>query len=81
MRPGKRFGLSANEKSDIWSRWKSGQALHEIGRACGKPHDSVRCCLAEEFLPPLAGAPVWHSRWLSERISREGSLPARRFVK
>jgi IS30 family transposase len=33
MRPGKQFGLSAIEKSDIWSRWKAGQSLHEIGRA------------------------------------------------
>src|SRR5271157_189472 len=45
MRPGKRFGLSAIEKSDIWSRWKAGQSLHEIGRAFDKPHSSIRCLL------------------------------------
>jgi len=33
MRPGKRFGLSAIEKNEIWRRWKAGQTLHEIGRA------------------------------------------------
>ena len=33
MRPGIRFGLSAIEKSDVWSRWKAGESLHEIGRA------------------------------------------------
>ncbi len=38
MRPGKRFGLSVIEKSDMWSRWKAGQSLHEIGRAFDKPH-------------------------------------------
>ena len=26
------------EKIDIWSRWKGGQSLHEIGRAFDKPH-------------------------------------------
>jgi hypothetical protein len=31
MRPGQRFGLSAIEKRDVWSRWKAGQSLHEIG--------------------------------------------------
>jgi hypothetical protein len=38
MRPGKQFGLSAIEKSDIWSRWKAGHSLHELGRAFDKPH-------------------------------------------
>src|ERR1700675_3624380 len=45
MRPGKRFGLSAIEKSDIWCRWKAGQSLHEIGRSFDKPHSSIRCLL------------------------------------
>src|ERR1700679_1036648 len=45
MRQGKRFGLSAIEKSDIWRRWKAGETLHEIGRAFGKPHSSIRCLL------------------------------------
>jgi hypothetical protein len=45
MRQGKRFGLSAIEKSDIWRRWKAGETLHEIGRAFDKPHSSIRCLL------------------------------------
>ncbi len=45
MRPGKRFGLSVIEKSDIWRRWKAGHSLHEIGRAFDKPHSSIRCLL------------------------------------
>ena len=45
MRPGMRFGLSAVEKCDVWRRWKAGQTLHEIGRAYGKPHPSIRCVL------------------------------------
>jgi len=45
MRPGKRFGLSAIEKRDIWRSWKAGQSLHDIGRAYGKPHPSIRCVL------------------------------------
>src|ERR1700691_5118197 len=55
MRPGKRFGLSANEKSDIWSRWKAGQSLHEIGRVFDKPHSSIRCLLLPRGgIPPAA---------------------------
>src|ERR1700724_1595433 len=42
MKPGKRFGLSAVEKNEIWRRWKAGQTLHEIGRAFDKPHTSIR---------------------------------------
>ena len=55
MRPGKRFGLSAIEKSDIWSRWKAGQSLHEIGRAFDKPHNFIRCLLLPRGgIPPAA---------------------------
>jgi hypothetical protein len=55
MRPGKRFGFSAVEKSKIWSRWKAGQSLHEIGRAFDKPHSSIRCLLLPRGgIPPAA---------------------------
>jgi IS30 family transposase len=46
MKPGKRFGLSAEQKVDVWRRWKAGQTLHEIGRAFGKEHSSVRCLVS-----------------------------------
>jgi IS30 family transposase len=46
MRQGKRFGLSATQKSDLWRRWKAGQSLHEIGRAFGKSHSSIRCVVS-----------------------------------
>jgi IS30 family transposase len=46
MRLGQRFGLSAVEKSELWRRWKAGQSLHEIGRAFGKSHASIRCVVA-----------------------------------
>ena len=42
MAEGKRFGLSAMQKSELWRRWKAGQSLHEIGRAFGKEHSSIR---------------------------------------
>ena len=35
---GKRRGLSAEQKAELWKRWKAGQSLHEIGRALGKDH-------------------------------------------
>jgi len=40
-----RFGLSEVEKRDVWSRWKAGQTLHEIGRDYDKPHTSIRAVL------------------------------------
>src|ERR1700730_12516389 len=46
MKQGKRFGLSAEQKSDVWRRWKSGQTLHEIGRAFGEEHSSIRCLVS-----------------------------------
>jgi len=54
MKPGKRFGLSATEKSAIWRRWKAGESLHEIGRAFDKPHSSIRCLLLPRGgIPPV----------------------------
>jgi IS30 family transposase len=55
MRPGQRFGLSAIEKREVWSRWKAGQSLHEIGRAFDKPHSCIRSVLLPRGgIPPAA---------------------------
>jgi IS30 family transposase len=55
MRPGIRFGLSAIEKGNVWSRWKAGQSLHEIGRAFDKPHSCIRAVLLPRGgIPPAA---------------------------
>ncbi len=55
MNQGKRFGLSAAQKSDLWRRWKAGQSLHEIGRAFGKEHSSIRCLVSRYggFVPAV----------------------------
>jgi len=41
----KRSRFSLRQRTEIWSRWKSGQSWHEIGRAFGKPHSCIRCLL------------------------------------
>jgi hypothetical protein len=46
MKPGKRFGLSTEQKIGVWRRWKAGQTLHEFGRAFGKEHSSFRCLVS-----------------------------------
>ena len=47
MRQGRRYGLSAEQRTDIWSRWKAGESLHEIGRAIGKDHGSIQFLLSQ----------------------------------
>jgi IS30 family transposase len=47
MRQGRRHGLSAEQKVGIWRRWKSGESLHEIGRAFDKDHGSIQFLLAK----------------------------------
>jgi hypothetical protein len=83
MTQGMRSKVSPTERTDIWNRWKTGQSLHEIGRAHGKPHSSIRCfLLLREGIPPAARR---RSRLaltlLGERIYHEGSPLARRFVR
>jgi IS30 family transposase len=34
-------GLTASARAELWQRWKSGQSLSDIGRALGKPPNSV----------------------------------------
>ncbi len=43
----RRVKLSASQRIDMWSRWKAGQCLHEIGRAFGKDHVSIQFMLAQ----------------------------------
>ena len=47
MRQGRRYGLSAEQRTDIWRRWKAGESLHEIGRAFGKDHGSIHFLLSQ----------------------------------
>src|ERR1700686_3906868 len=42
-----RVKLSATQRNDMWSRWKTGQSLHEIGRAFGKDHVSIQFMLSQ----------------------------------
>ena len=50
-----RLGLSAIDKREIWSRWKAGETLHEIGRVYGKCHNTIRAVLLPRGgIPPLA---------------------------
>jgi len=50
-----RFGLSASEKREVWSQWKAGQSLHEIGRVFDKPHSCIRAVLLPRGgIPPAA---------------------------
>ena len=50
----RRGRLSATQKADLWSRWKAGQSLHEIGRALGKDHVVIHFLLARHggMAPP-----------------------------
>src|ERR1700761_6002975 len=54
MRQGRRYGLSAEQKTDIWRRWKAGESLHEIGRAFDKDHGSIQFLLSQHggIAPP-----------------------------
>jgi hypothetical protein len=61
----------------MWGRWKSGQSLHEIGRALGKSHVVIQFLLARHggIAPPVRR----RSRLaltLGEREDSPAELPA-----
>ena len=47
MAQGKRNRLSAEQRADMWRRWKAGESLHEIGHALGKDHGSIHFLLSQ----------------------------------
>src|ERR1700723_712057 len=55
MTQGKRVALSAAQRTELWSRWKAGQSLRTIGRAFGKPHNSLHGFLSQHggIVPPV----------------------------
>src|ERR1700675_1958347 len=46
MTRAKRGKLSAAHRAELWSRWKAGQSLNEIGRALDKDHVVIQFLLA-----------------------------------
>ncbi len=74
MIQGRRFGLSAAQKGDMWRRWKAGQSFHEIGRAFGKEHSSIRCLVSRYggFVPAVRRRSLLEGSFL---VRRYGRLP------
>jgi IS30 family transposase len=73
MTRGRRGKLSAAQRAELWSRWKSGQSLNEIGRALGKDHVVIQFLLARHGgIVPAARRRSLRSLTLAERedISR-----------
>src|ERR1700722_7065050 len=69
-----RVKLSATQRNDMWSRWKAGQSLHEIGRAFSKDNVSIQFMLAQHGgIAPAARRRSPLTLTLEERedISRE----------
>src|ERR1700678_4369029 len=55
MSQGKRNRLSAEQRTEMWHRWKTGESLHEIGRSFGKDHWSIQFLLSKRggIAPPV----------------------------
>src|ERR1700761_3031345 len=73
MAQGKRNRLSMEQRIDMWRRWKAGESLHEIGRAFGKGHGSIRFLLTQRGgIVPAARRRSLRTLTLAERedISR-----------
>ena len=47
MAQGKRSRFSTEQRIDMCRGWKSGESLHDIGRAFGKGHGSIRFLLTQ----------------------------------
>ena len=46
MAQASRQGLTAEQKREMWSRWKAGQSFSEIGRVLGKERSAIRRTVA-----------------------------------
>ena len=83
MNEGKAVETISAQKADVWSRWKAGESLHEIGRAHGKPHNCIRCVLLARGACSSRSPALSHSTHLGlrARTFREESLPAHRSAR
>ena len=81
MAQGKREKLSAEQRTDMWRRWKAGESLHEIGRVFGKGHGSIRFLLTQRGgIVPAARRRSPRTLTLAERkTSHEELHPVGRF--
>src|SRR5277367_5424911 len=73
MAQGKRNRLSTEQRIEMWRRWKAGESLHDIGRAFGKGHGSIRFLLTQRggIVPPARrGSPRTLTLAEREDISR-----------
>src|SRR6202790_673457 len=73
MRFKRRFKLSEQQRNEMWSRWKAGQSLHEVGRAFGKAHGVIHFMLAQHggIAPAVRRrSPLTLTRAERENISR-----------
>jgi IS30 family transposase len=73
MNHARRWKLSSAQRADLWSRWKAGQSLNEIGRALGKDHVVIQFLLARHGgIAPAARRRSRRALTLAERedISR-----------
>jgi hypothetical protein len=83
MAQGKGNRLSAEQRAEMWRRWKAGESLHDIGRAFGKGHGSIRFLLTQRG----GIVPAVRRRWPrtltppSGKTSHEELLPVRPFVR
>lgn len=61
-------GLSSSERSDMWSRWKTGFHVRQIARAFGRDHGSIRNLLLQQGgIAPAARARAVIALTLAER--------------
>ena len=72
MAQGRRDRLSAEQRIDMWRRWKAEGSLHEIGRAFGKGHGSIRFLLTQRggMVPGYGGVAANAHAGRAEDISR-----------
>jgi IS30 family transposase len=68
-----RPGLTAEQKRELWSRWKAGESLSEIGRVLGKQPGSIHGVVASNggYVPATRRRSAWVlSLAEREKISR-----------
>ena len=68
-----RPGLTAEQKRELWSRWKAGESLSEIGRALGRQSGSIHVVVASSggYVPaPRRRSPRVLSLAEREEVSR-----------
>ena len=80
MKHRRRIYYSAEQRAEIWDRWKRGESAHEIGRLFDRGYRSAQSEVLAATSPIVMQSQPMLKSVFSARYARKGNLTAKVFA-